>query len=105
MDKDGDLDVVTNNIEDEPFVYKNLAVENKSERENYLHFKLKGSPKNRNAVGAKVVVFKGTEKISSENFPVRGYQSSMPFGLHVGVGDTSKVDSVLLIWPNRTFRN
>ncbi|MEZ4885399.1 MAG: VCBS repeat-containing protein [Chitinophagales bacterium] len=104
LDNDGDLDIVTNNIEDEPFVYKNLTIEHKKDRQNYLKLKLEGSPKNRNAIGAKVIAFKGNERISAEQFPVRGYQSSMPMGLHIGVGDTSKVDSILLIWPDRTYQ-
>ncbi|MBI5917649.1 MAG: VCBS repeat-containing protein, partial [Bacteroidetes bacterium] len=103
FDNDGDLDVVVNNLEDEPFLYQNLTIEHKTPNANYLSFKLKGAPGNRNAIGAKVVVFKKQEKIIVEHFPVRGYQSSALANLHVGVGDTATVDSVLLIWPDLSY--
>ncbi len=105
LDNDGDLDIVTNNIEDEPFVYQNLTIENKLPNHNYLNIKLKGPDKNINGIGARAVVFKkNDEKISYENYPVRGYQSSMTGPLHLGIGDSSTVDSILLIWPDRTYQ-
>jgi enediyne biosynthesis protein E4 len=104
LDNDGDLDIVTNNIEDEPFVYQNLTVERKLPNHNYLNISLKGGPKNLNAIGARAVVFKKNEKIVVENYPVRGYQSSMIGPLHLGIGDTVGVDSVVLIWPDRSYQ-
>jgi len=103
LDNDGDLDVVVNNLEDEPFIYKNLEHENNPAGHNYLSFKLKGAPANRFAVGTRVVVFKKGEKIISDNYPVRGYQSSMLANLHTGIGDPATVDSILVIWPDNTF--
>ena len=104
LDNDGDLDVAVNNLEDEPFIYQNLNTENKTSGGAYLSLKLKGSPANVQAVGARVVVFKKGEKIIADNFPVRGYQSSALANLHVGVGDPAAVDSVLLIWPDNTYQ-
>ncbi len=105
LDNDGDLDIVSNNIEDEPFVYQNLTIENKVTNHNYLKINLKGAPQNVNGIGARAVVFKKNgEKISYENYPVRGYQSSMIGPMHLGIGDTATVDSVLLIWPDRSYQ-
>lgn len=105
LDNDGDLDIVTNNIEDEPFVYQNLTVEHKQPNHNFLKINLKGPEKNLNAIGTKVVVFKkGGEKVVYENYPVRGYQSSMMGPLHIGIGDTATVDSIALIWPDRSYQ-
>ncbi len=105
LDADGDLDIVTNNIEEEPFVYKNLAVEQGKENRNFLAVGLQGPPQNINAIGARIVVFKGREKLMAEHFLARGFQSSVsPKGLQLGIGDTTGVDSVLLIWPDRTYQ-
>ncbi len=104
LDNDGDLDIVVNNIEDEPFVYKNLNNEQVKNTGNYLSLSLKGSPKNIEAIGTKVVVFKDTEQLTFEHFPVRGYQSSMLSNLHLGLGSTSSIDSIILIWPDRTYQ-
>jgi len=102
LDNDGDLDIVVNNLEDEPFVYQNLDRENGGNSA-YLSLRLKGSPQNLNAIGAKALVFrKNGEIISAENFPVRGYQSSAMIPLHLGVGDAGLVDSIVMIWPDRS---
>ena len=102
LDNDGDLDIVVNNFEDEPFIYKNLSVQNDSTN-SYLSFQLKGNNNNINAIGARAIIFKGNEKIIYEHFPTKGYQSSVELGLNIGIGDASKVDSVLLIWPDATY--
>jgi len=107
LDNDGDLDIIVNNIEDEPFVYKNKTIENAVEGEksqDYLHFKLKGTPKNINAIGARVAVIKKDgQRLIQENFPVRGYQSSVQLGLHLGIGDKSEVEKVFVIWSDQTY--
>lgn len=105
FDNDGDLDIVVNNIEDAPFFYKNLSREKAGKSSgDFLSFNLQGSEKNTFAVGARVLVFKKDGgKITAENFPVRGFQSSAQIPLHVGVGSASEVDSVLVVWPDRTY--
>jgi enediyne biosynthesis protein E4 len=105
LDNDGDLDIVVNNLEDEPFVYKNLQADKKNPASNYLSLALKGSPKNPEAVGARAIVFKKNgEKLVYEHSPVRGFQSSALTRLHVGLGDASTVESMVLVWPDRTYQ-
>ncbi|MCB0595342.1 MAG: VCBS repeat-containing protein [Lewinellaceae bacterium] len=104
LDNDGDLDIVTNNIEDEPFVYQNLAADHREANRNYLHLSLKGPVQNIRAIGARAIVFKGEQRLISEHFPVRGFQSSADNGIHLGIGDTAEVDSLLLIWPDQTYQ-
>ncbi|MCB9301316.1 MAG: VCBS repeat-containing protein [Lewinellaceae bacterium] len=104
LDNDGDLDIVVNNIEDEPFLYQNLEIDNKKEGRNYLSFTFHGPPRNINGIGASVVVFKGKEKLFYQNFPCKGYQSSVEAGLHIGVGDASQVDSIVVIWPDQSYQ-
>ncbi len=103
LDNDGDLDIVVNNFEEEPFVYKNLTTASDSTN-NFITLQLKGSPKNLNAIGAKAIVFKKDQKIIYEHFPVRGYQSSVALGLNIGVGEFSTVDSMIVIWPDQTYQ-
>ncbi|MEO1258020.1 MAG: VCBS repeat-containing protein [Bacteroidota bacterium] len=103
LDLDGDLDVVVNNNEDEPFVYKNLTIENGNQKGSYLSLSLQGPPNNRNAIGAKAVVFQKNDRLVYENFPVRGFQSCLPARLHFGVGETTSIDSVIVVWPDGTY--
>ncbi|MBK6931660.1 MAG: VCBS repeat-containing protein [Saprospirales bacterium] len=103
LDNDGDPDVVVNNLEDEPFVYKNLLRETGSANQ-YLSFRFKGPAANRNAVGARVLVFRQDgSRQTAEYFPVRGYLSSALVPLHIGVGEPATIDSVVVIWPDRSW--
>lgn len=101
LDNDGDLDVVVNNIDDPVLVYENKSNDKKDKR--FIEIKLKGSEKNSNAIGAKVVVFANSGIRTYENYPVRGFQSSMQMPLHIGL-DKTKCDSAFLIWPDNTYQ-
>lgn len=101
LDNDGDLDVVVNNIDDPVLVYKNKS--NDKGDKQYISVKLKGSKNNRNAIGAKLIVFAGSSIRTYEKYPVRGFQSSMEIPFHVGLYNTT-VDSMILIWPDNSFQ-
>lgn len=104
FDNDGDLDIVVNNCMDNAYIYKNLTVENNLPKRNYLAIKLHDMPNNINGIGTKGVVFKNDEILIYENFPVRGYQSSVEIGIHMGLGDTTSIDSILIIWPDHKYQ-
>ena len=98
LDNDGDLDIVINNVNMPALLYKNNSNvdENKS-----ISFELIGREKNKNAVGSKIIIKYGNNKQSMiENFPSRGFQSSIPNRLHFGVGNVKEIDSAIIYWPN-----
>lgn len=99
LDNDGDLDLVVNNINSEAFIFENHA---EVEKNNFLIVSLKGFDPNINAIGSKVIVYLSNGKnIMSEQFPSRGFQSSVSNRLHFGLGKNSKIDSIEVFWPNR----
>ena len=98
LDNDGDLDMVINNVNMPALLYKNNSSidENKS-----ISFELIGREKNKNAIGSKIIIKYGNNKQSMiENFPSRGFQSSIPNRLHFGVGNVKEIDSAIIYWPN-----
>lgn len=100
LDNDGDLDYVVNNINDEPFIYKNNS-EKKKENINYLKIQFKGDAKNTDALGAFVSIYYDSNKIQVyEHSPYRGYLSTVDFNAHFGLGNTKKIDSIVIDWPN-----
>jgi hypothetical protein len=101
LDNDGDLDIVVNNIDNPVLVYENKSVD--TAQRSFVDISLQGPSQNRNALGAKLVLFSGSEVRTYENYPVKGFLSSMQVPLHIGLKNT-KVDSLLLIWPDRTFQ-
>ena len=98
LDNDGDLDLITNNVEDYAGIYKNnseTVVKN-----NYLKIKLNGKPENPAGIGAKIYAYSGNDSYYLEQNPVRGYQSSVYGELHLGLGQRAAVDSLRIIWPD-----
>lgn len=101
FDNDGDLDVVVNNISDPVLLYQNKR--NEADGNQYLSLHLEGTEQNRFAIGARIIVFSGNERRTYEQFPVKGFQSSMQTPLLVGLSGT-KVDSMLLVWPDNRYQ-
>lgn len=99
LDNDGDLDMVTNNINAEAFVYENHAGNNKS-KNNYLKVALHGSEKNVNGIGASIVLYYGADKLYEYVSPVKGYLSSMLTPVCLGVGKHTVVDSLRITWAD-----
>ncbi|MES2733692.1 MAG: VCBS repeat-containing protein [Bacteroidota bacterium] len=98
LDNDGDLDIVVNNIDDPAFVYENTTADSK--QNHYLKIRLKGSSQNRNGLGADVRVYQDGRSQLYHQSVTRGYQSSLDYLMHVGLGTSSAVDSLEIIWPD-----
>jgi hypothetical protein len=71
LDNDGDLDIAVNNIDDPALVYENTS--NDKKLKPFAAIQLKGSEKNRNAIGAKVVLFTNGGIRTYENNPASPY--------------------------------
>ena len=98
LDNDGDLDLVVNNIEAAPFVYKNNA--NTFNENRYLKIRLVGNDANTFGVGSKVQLFADQQQQVQELLPSRGYQSSVDYQLVFGLGNSSTIDSLTIEWPD-----
>jgi hypothetical protein len=99
FDNDGDVDVMINNINDEATVYENTS--SKAENsEKFLSVRLKGDSMNRNGLGAWVELFYNGKQQAFEETPYRGYLSSVQLEPHFGLGNVSKIDSLVVLWPN-----
>ncbi len=98
LDNDGDLDLVVNNFDEPSIVYKNTTSDNKAP--NYVQFKFKGNSKNPLGIGTKVTIFHKENRQYQELMLARGFQSSVTPKLHFGLGNDTKIDSVLVVWQN-----
>ncbi len=99
LDNDGDLDLVVNNLNQEAFVYKNNAESILDHH--YITVNLKGNSDNTYAIGSKVYLYRGDEVINFQLIPTRGFQSSVDYKMVFGLGDHTKIDSLVVLWPNR----
>lgn len=99
LDNDGDMDLIVNNIDEKAFIYRNNA--EKFTQNNFVKITLQGVGKNKLGIGAKVKVTAGGTIQTQELLNTRGYQSSVDFNLIFGIGKSSIVDQVEVIWPNQ----
>ena len=99
LDNDGDLDYITNNIDDEAFVLRNNTMEKSKGKLNYIKFKLTGKQGNTMALGAKVDLWYNEKYQFTEHFLTRGFASSVDPVIHFGLGEDNHLDSVKVTWP------
>lgn len=99
LDRDGDLDVVTNNTNMMASLLENTASNRADSAYRYLRVRLEGQGKNRNGIGALIrLYYKGSQQVQ-ECTPYRGYMSSVEQIAHFGVGNIRLIDSVVVTWP------
>mgnify|MGYP001495938748 FL=1 len=96
LDNDGDLDIVSNNIND-----KAQILENRSEKfkKSFIQFNIKnnnGSP----SLGTQIIAYTGNKKMMKEITGSRGYASSSSSRVHFGLSNYNKVDSIEIKWIN-----
>ncbi len=92
LDNDGDLDLVTNNLNDKASVYKNNS--NQISDNNYIRIKLNG----KFADGATISINCKEKKQFIEHQVCRGFQSSQDPVDHFGLGKDSVIDTVTIKW-------
>ncbi len=97
LDLDGDLDMVINNANEYASVYENKT----DQSANYLKigFDLEG---NTAGIGTKVFAYVNGKLHFQELYTVRGFQASSEPILHFGFGESTIVDSLRIIWPDKT---
>lgn len=106
LDNDGDLDLITNNINEAAGIFKNLSADAKQKKT--LTIKLEGEGKNRFGIGAKVIVKTTTvgkkNTQTAELNPTRGWLSSVDPRLFFGIGSAKQVDTLTVIWGDGRFQ-
>lgn len=97
LDNDGDLDIVTNNINAPASVYQNNFQE---EKKSWLKIQLAGEGKNSLGFGSKVILKNKGDLQVQYVTATRGFESASVAPLHFGLGDHDKIDTVQIIWPD-----
>jgi hypothetical protein len=100
-DGDGDLDLLVGNWpnnpgpEEENFLYRNDGPVG-----NWIRLHLVGTPSNRAAIGARVVVTAGGHTQTREITAHTGWRSQNPLELLVGLGTAEIADEIVVHWPS-----
>ena len=101
LDNDGDEDIVVNNVNDPILIYENNT--NTDPKNAFISINLKENSKNIHSLGAKIVLFEKNEKHIYENYPVRGFLSSMQKPILIGLKNI-QIDSTYIIWNDNTYQ-
>ena len=99
FDNDGDLDLIVNNLNQEALLYKNNSEHIFSNH--FVSIKLIGEGNNAFALGSKVLVYADSSIYNTYLMPSRGFQSSVEYKTTMGIGQSSSIDSLVVIWPDR----
>lgn len=94
FDLDGDLDIVTSNINDYAELYENKSTNN------FVKIKLQGAKKNPFAIGSKIELNSGDQTFYKELNPTNGMMSQSDNVIVFGLENKSTVDSIIVSWPD-----
>ncbi len=100
FDNDGDLDLISNNVNSPASLYINKT----DSKSNYLKLKFNYSDKNKFGIGTKAFSYHNGQQQYKELYTVRGFQASSEPIIHFGYGEEKMIDSLKIIWPNKTFQ-
>ncbi|MBN8575759.1 MAG: VCBS repeat-containing protein [Cytophagales bacterium] len=95
LDGDGRLDIVINNLNEVATIIRNTNQSDKS----WVQIALQGGKGNTFGLGAKITVFTDSLKVTSRVMATRGWQSSSDNVLHFGLGASTRIDSIQIVWP------
>lgn len=98
----GRLDLVVSNLNMPAFIYRNNTPDDGSS--NFLRVKLNGGGMNTSGIGSKVILYEEDRIFYQEHMPTRGFQSSVDHVLHFGLGEITELDSLRVIWPDRSYQ-
>ncbi len=96
---DGRVDVITNNMDDTPSLFRNVT----EDKNHWLELKLTGTGKsNRDAVGATVYVTANGFRQRADVIAGGSFASSPDKRLHFGLGTSTAIEKCEIQWPDGT---
>ncbi|WP_245189711.1 VCBS repeat-containing protein [Lunatimonas salinarum] len=99
LNNDGALDLVISNTGSPAHLFKNNSILGSGH--NYLTIRLRGPKNNLDGIGTKIWLVSGDQRQVYEHYLSRGYQSSVSGKIHFGLGANTKVDTLLVVWPDQ----
>src|SRR5205807_1318035 len=93
---DGRMDLFVANANAEPYLYRNTQTTGN----HWAQFLLQGTKSNRSAVGAQVRLTAGGKTHLSFVNGGNGFGAQSTIRVHFGMGTTSTIDKVEILWPS-----
>jgi hypothetical protein len=100
FDGDGDLDLIMNNSDAQAGVWRNDIPQGHQVE---LDLRM-DSPKNMEAVGARVLAYCGSDVYMHDVILARGYATGESSRIHLGLGSHDRIDRLVIRWPDLTVQ-
>ena len=99
IDNNGIPDIaVLNMFPHRSFIFKNTY----SGNNNWLKLNIKGLTSNKDAYGARLVLYSGDLVLTRAKFSTEGYLSQNSDNIFFGLGENNSIDSLIIYWPSGT---
>jgi len=95
LDRDGDLDIVINNMNEPVAVYRNDSI-----GKNSTIIELKGNISNQYGIGSRITIETPSGKQVRQHILASGYMSSDEPLLHFGLGEDTVIQKLIIVWPS-----
>jgi hypothetical protein len=99
FDADGRLDLVVNNFNDHPYVYKN-----RFPKRDHVAFRLEGTASNRDAIGAVLRLEVGGRRVLRFVQAAGGYLAQSSKTVHYGFAAGTSIGDLEIRWPSGTVQ-
>ncbi|PWK79293.1 VCBS repeat protein [Mucilaginibacter oryzae] len=105
LDNDGDLDIVTNNMDEPAYIYQNTTAENqKGARPLFLKYNVKYKGGNRDGIGTKLFLKSGGHIDHQEIQTSSAYESNLNNELLFTFAPGDKPEQLLVVWPDNSYQ-
>ena len=105
LDNDGDLDLVTNNMDEPAFIYQNLTMEKAGNKKPaYINIGLKFTKANLDGIGAKIFVKSQKQVDHQEVQTSTAYASTQNSTLQFTFLPRDKPVEMMIIWPDNSYQ-
>lgn len=94
LDNDGDLEVITNNLDDIASIFQNKS----TVINNFITIKFEGQTDNKFGLGNRVYIKANNQTQFQELTLTRGFQSSVAPEFHFGLNQANKIDELKVVW-------
>lgn len=105
LDNDGDLDIVTNNMDEPAYIYNNTTIESSKEsKPTYLKYTVKYNLLNRDGIGTKLFL-KSKDHIDHQEIQTsNAYESNLNNELLFTFTPGDKPELLLVVWPDNSYQ-
>ncbi len=105
LDNDGDMEIVTNNMDEPAFIYKNTTIENsKKDKPKFITYSVKYAKGNIDGIGTKLFLKSKNGVDHQEIQTTNAFQSSQTNKLVFTFSKEDNPVELLIVWPDNSYQ-